>query len=349
MSNITLSNATQQNLLSLQSINSQMDTTQNALATGLKVSNASENAVAYFQAESLDNRASDLTTRKNTIDQGISSVTTATQGISSAISVLQQMQGLLQSASTETATQRAASAVSFNTLAVQLNQLLGDSSYQGLNLVNSSASNLTLQFSQSTTSVLKIAGQNLLMSMLTSKIDKASVSKVAWTGSHVSGGGHSAGSKYSAYQQYSGSSHSAGSHHSAGSGTSNYKVTVKTITSFNKASVMATALAGAKFSTAVSTGKTSAFQTAYNSVNSAIATLQAAAQNLGSNVSFLQTRLAFTDQYITTLQGGASKLTVADLNAESTNLVTLQTRQQLAIESLSIATQAQQNVLRLFH
>jgi flagellin-like hook-associated protein FlgL len=39
---------------------------------------------------------------------------------------------------------------------------------------------------------------------------------------------------------------------------------------------------------------------------------------------------------------------VADVNLESTNLVTLQTRQQLALQSLSIATQSEQAVLRLF-
>ena len=76
---------------------------------------------------------------------------------------------------------------------------------------------------------------------------------------------------------------------------------------------------------------------------------QAAAQSLGTNVNFLQTRMSFTQQYITTLQGGASDLTVADVNQESTNLVTLQTRQQLALQSLSIATQSEQAVLRLFH
>ena len=41
-------------------------------------------------------------------------------------------------------------------------------------------------------------------------------------------------------------------------------------------------------------------------------------------------------------------LTVADVNQEPTNLVTLQTRQQLAIQSLSIATESEQAVLRLF-
>ena len=93
----------------------------------------------------------------------------------------------------------------------------------------------------------------------------------------------------------------------------------------------------------------SKFDDVYTALRTAISTFQAAAQTLGSNVSFLQTRLSFTEQYITTLQGGANKLTVADVNQESTNLVTLQTRQQLAIQSLSIATQSEQAVLRLFH
>jgi flagellin-like hook-associated protein FlgL len=40
---------------------------------------------------------------------------------------------------------------------------------------------------------------------------------------------------------------------------------------------------------------------------------------------------------------------VADVNQESTNLVTLQTRQSLALQSLSIATSSEQAVLKLFH
>ena len=78
-------------------------------------------------------------------------------------------------------------------------------------------------------------------------------------------------------------------------------------------------------------------------------TAQSAAQSLGGNVTFLQTRLDFSSQYISTLQGGSDKLILADVNQESTNLVTLQTRQQLSIQSLSIATQSEQAVLRLFH
>jgi flagellin len=286
MTNIVLGTATQQNLLALQNINTQLGTTQNALASGLKVSSAIDDAVKYFESQSLDNRANDLSTRKDAIDQGVSSVTAATQGIQSAITILQQLQGLVQSAKTETTAQRSAAGTQFGTLAKQLNQLLNDSSYQGLNLINSTGSNLKLQFSQSTASTFSIVGQNLLVS--------------------------------------------------------------KSFTAGVLASKLATTFAGSHGFSGVS-NSTSKFDLIYAALNNTISKFQAAAQTLGSNVSFLQTRLTFTEQYITTLQGGASKLTVADVNEESTNLVTLQTRQQLAIQSLSIATQSEQSVLRLFH
>ena len=43
-----------------------------------------------------------------------------------------------------------------------------------------------------------------------------------------------------------------------------------------------------------------------------------------------------------------SKLTLADTNEESASLLALQTRQQLSTTALSLASQADQNVLRLF-
>jgi len=286
MSSIVLGTATQQNLLALQNINTNLATTQGHLATGLKVASAIDDAVKFFQSQSLNNRAGDLAIRKDAIDQGISSLTAATNAAQSAVSVLQQLQGILNTAKTETAAQRSSATTQFNTLAKQLNTLLNDASYQGLNLVNSSKTSLSLQFSNSTASTLKIAGQNLLYSVILTAL-----------------GG--------------------------------------------KASVAASAIAGgAKFS--VVSGLTSKFDTAFQSLQNAITKVQAAAQSIGGNVTFLQTRLDFTSQYIVTLQGGASKLTVADVNQESTNLVTLQTRQSLAIQSLSIATQSEQAVLRLF-
>jgi flagellin len=285
-SNIVLGLGTRQNLLSLQQINQNMTTAQNHLATGLKVSSAIDDAVKFFQSQSLVNRANDISLRKDSIDQGISSLTTATNAVQSVVTTLNQLQGLINSAKSETNAQRKSTAASFNTLATQLNNLVNDASYQGLNLVNSSTSALNLQFSIASNSTLKIKGNNLLVSVL--------------------------------------------------------------ITTHQKASGLASQIVAIGAWSKVC-ALTSKFDAAFTALQNSVFTAQNTAQTLGGNVTFLQTRLDFSSQYISTLQGGSDKLVVADVNQESTNLVTLQTRQQLSIQSLSIATQSEQAVLRLFH
>jgi len=85
-----------------------------------------------------------------------------------------------------------------------------------------------------------------------------------------------------------------------------------------------------------------------NSLDTALTTLRTKSQTLGANVALLQTRLDFTTSYVNTLQGGADKLTLADLNEEGANLLALQTRQQLGISALFFAGQAEQGILALF-
>ena len=96
----------------------------------------------------------------------------------------------------------------------------------------------------------------------------------------------------------------------------------------------------------------STFTTQINSLvtdlETALKTLRTKAKTLGSNVALLQTRLEFTENYVNTLQTGADKLTLADLNEEGANLLALQTRQQLGIQALAFAGQAEQGILALF-
>jgi flagellin len=87
---------------------------------------------------------------------------------------------------------------------------------------------------------------------------------------------------------------------------------------------------------------------AITAVNSAITTLRTSAATLGSNASVLQTHINFTEDLVKTLEEGSGKLTLADLNEESANLLALQTRQQLAIISLSLAAQSERSILALF-
>ena len=69
---------------------------------------------------------------------------------------------------------------------------------------------------------------------------------------------------------------------------------------------------------------------------------------LGNYYSIVTTRENFTQNLINVLTEGADKLTLADMNEESANMLALQTRQQLAVNSLSLASQASPSILKLF-
>ncbi|MCD7060027.1 flagellin N-terminal helical domain-containing protein [Pelagibacterium xiamenense] len=83
-------------------------------------------------------------------------------------------------------------------------------------------------------------------------------------------------------------------------------------------------------------------------VKSALNEVRSQSSTFGSNLSIVQNRQDFTKNMINTLETGASNLTLADANEEAANLLALQTRQQLSSTALSMASQADQAVLRLF-
>ena len=76
--------------------------------------------------------------------------------------------------------------------------------------------------------------------------------------------------------------------------------------------------------------------------------LRSISSEFGNTYSIIQTRQEFTEALIDVLETGADNLVLADMNEESANYLALQTRQQLAINSLSLASQSAQSVLQLF-
>lgn len=85
-----------------------------------------------------------------------------------------------------------------------------------------------------------------------------------------------------------------------------------------------------------------------SSLQAATDQLRAQASTFGSNLNVVESRQDFTKRMINTLETGAANLTLADTNEEAANLLALQTRQQLSTTALSLASEADQNVLRLF-
>ena len=113
---VTLSSAMRANLLSLQNTAKLMATTQQRLATGKKVNSALDNPTSYFAAQSLTSRAGDLSNLLDGMGQGIQSLTAATQGITAAESVVQQMQSVANSAAQSINASNASTSATLNTI-----------------------------------------------------------------------------------------------------------------------------------------------------------------------------------------------------------------------------------------
>ncbi len=88
--------------------------------------------------------------------------------------------------------------------------------------------------------------------------------------------------------------------------------------------------------------------TSMTQTEAAINTLREQASTFGQNLSVVQTRQDFTESMINILTSGADALTLADMNEEAANMLALQTRQALGTNALSMASQAEQSVLKLF-
>lgn len=174
--NVTLSSSVRSNLLALQRTQSAIDVTNSRLNTGKKVNSVIDDAVAFFSAKALDDRASDFENRKADIDQAISSVNAALTATNAIDSLLKQLKGIVTSAKSATSTERGTLQTQYNTVKSQIDQLVADASYQGLNLVNNSTAKLGVQFSDRSSSRLDITANRLTTLQINSQVGAAVVS-----------------------------------------------------------------------------------------------------------------------------------------------------------------------------
>ncbi|MCK6418082.1 MAG: flagellin [Alphaproteobacteria bacterium] len=98
---IVLTAALRNNLLSLQNTQRLIDQTQIRLATGLKVNSALDGPQAFFTAQSLNDRANDLSRLLDGIGQSIRTIEQANNGINTLTTLVQQAEAVALDAETE--------------------------------------------------------------------------------------------------------------------------------------------------------------------------------------------------------------------------------------------------------
>jgi flagellin len=375
MSDIVLSSGIRANLLSLQDTAASIATTQQRLATGLKVNSALDNPIAFFTASSLNAAAGNLGNLLDAVSNAVQTVQAANNGITSITKLVQSAQALVQQAQ-----QSAASTA------------LVTGSVSGLTTASSfavtSANTITISDGTSTATITSTG--NVTVQQIISAVNGAAGLQInaelsangnllleATGANAITIGGTSTAAEKAQFGLTAGTTAAGSVNATRSSLATQYNQLLAQIDQlsgdagfngvnllagqslqvvFNVARTSSLVLQGVTFNSAGLGISQSAnnFQTntslanASTQLTASLTTLQNQAASFGTNLSVIQIRQSFTSATINTLQTGASNLTLADTNQEGANLLALQTRQSLAETALSLAAQSQNAVLRLF-
>ena len=389
MADISLTASMRSNLLSLQQTQSLMDTTQERLSTGKKVNSAIDNPSSYYVAQSLTNRASDLSALLDSMGQAIQTIKAADEGISTITEFASQAKAIANSARDD-----AVEATVEGTATV-------DKTLSKLDATDKITLTITGPDGAVSTKVATMTEQTTattVQSEIGSKIKAADTAAIASATVDAEGNlvikanegykveiskveGTNLGAEGKVTIGKAASTPVAGANDTAEASRKKLAAQFDNILGqidkvANDASYKGVNLlqgndlkvvfnedrtsdlivegkdassAGLKIAKAANDWKTdNDIELSITQIEAAVNTLRTMSSEFGNNYSIVQSRETFTENLINVLEEGSDKLTLADMNEESANMLALQTRQQLAINSLSLASQAAQSVLKLF-
>ncbi len=388
MSDITLTGGIRSNLLSLQNTSSLIEDTQFKLSTGKKVNSALDNAVSFFKAQSLNFRASDLSARKDGIQQGMNVLDAADKGITAILDLVEQAEAKATQAtelSPEFTAQQSAAAGTFTDSSTLLTAALtaGDSVDVKV-IVGTTTATVTLTTGDSGYTIADFVAEvnsglgsgifsfedNTFVSDSTAdlQINVGTEPKLTafFGGFHMTAAAAAEMDADTAstlsglavdYQEILSQIDSLANDASfqgtnlINDGNASNVMSVK----FNEDGSNKLDVQGKDLTTsgdlALSTTNLDSIanaEAAQTAIDNATTELRDAASSFGTKNAILDTRQDFTNNMVNALEKGSGDLVNADMNEESANMLSLQTRQQLGTISLSIANQAEQSVLRLF-
>ena len=387
MAEISLTSAMRANLASLKSTADLMGATQFKLATGNKVNSALDDPSAFFAAQGLNNRASDLTSLLDGMAQSVQAIKAADEGIKGLTSLLEQAKAIAQTAKTDLT----GAALGGNTTGTML--VTADAVDLTNNAGIAAGDQFTIKAGTGPTETITIeAGDGLTdIANKINAIDNFSATIVAGTGADegkntlkisttdasdltmanltntplaVTGWATAVAPAATAdistniaqYDALASSGQIDSFITDTGYRGTNLLNGDTLTTQFNEDNTSSQTITGTALNVAglgldanaSSWTSASNIDASIAKIDTALTTLRNEASRYGNGLSVIQTRQDFTSNLVGVLKDGAGQLTLADKNEEGANLLSLQTSQQLGIQALSMASQANQSVLRLF-
>jgi flagellin-like hook-associated protein FlgL len=387
LSNVLLSSGARSTLLSLSSIQNDMNEIQKRLSTGKKVGSPLDNPTAYFLAASLTSRATTLSGLNDNISLAQNAVTAANNGIAAIQSLLSSAQAIANSALQSP--QSLASVSGDNSAALTAGSVIATTGGSGTRFKAGDV----VTVSDGTTTATYIAANNDTVQAFLDTVNNTANLNV--TASLNSDGQITLSATSNVDVAIGATMNGAGgatlnSVIGLNTGTTSYQVNTirqsmatqfaslrtqidaaaqdasysginllasSTLNvSFNETGTSSMTLNGVSLSSS-SLGVTAAtnnwqldsdITASIDQLESAVTSLQNYSATFGSNSVVMGARADFNHAMITTLQTGADDLTANDPNEDGAMLLALQTRQQIATTALSLLQSSQSSILRLF-
>ena len=293
---------------------------QKQISTGLRVGDASDNAAYWSIATTMRSDTGALGAVSDALNLGSSTLGVATAALNSTLTIMNKLKNDIITAQTP-GTDKTQIETDISALQSSLLSITSAASFNGVNLLNATAvnTNIVSSFSRGTSGSTSVGTISVATANTTLTSATAGSGILSATMAAVTIGGAA-------------TTLSTASQGSAGSGSD--------ATSYN-----ADSLLGFKLTTSTTTSDLAVIQA---NIETAITSITKAGAVLGSTKTNIDNQATFVSSLSDSITSGVGSLVDADMNVASTKLQALQTQQQLGIQSLSIANQNSQLILKLF-
>ena len=328
MTSIMTNSAAMGALATLRSINSDMETTQDRISSGLRVGSAADNAAYWSIATTMRQDKSSLAVVQDTLGLGAGKVDTAYSAMTKAIETVTEIKDKLVAATGASSTDKAKLQSEVSALQAQLKMAADGATFSGANWlsVDTTSGSATQGVADDAKIVSAytrtVAGKPALQT-IDVKVDTLKLYEAFATATAVQDGILDGTRSGSTGVRTVGTTTAVAGVFVA---TDGFAVASLTVVGFNDQQI-------AQMLTVV--------DTATKEMTDAATTLGAAKKRIDIQKSFTQSLMDSFDR-------GIGQLVDADMNTESTRLQALQVQQQLGIQALSIANSNAQTILSLF-
>jgi flagellin-like hook-associated protein FlgL len=339
---------------SMADLQSQIDVANKRLATGKKVNNAIDNATSYFAAKAFSTEATKLNGLIESMSQARQTIDKANKAIDGGVKLLESANALARQASQSTVdSDRANYQAQVADLLNQVARLFSDSGFNGKNLLindTQTGANYSKPVGTASGELGNVGGATA-----------ASASELAvYNGGVLDVQTNTAATDFTAINLRPIDVRLGAAVSTTTAGPPPVTTVIGGLgvaisTAGNETGFTATVGSMSPIAAGSTTGANNwnmanqavveRFRTA---TQAAINTLQGKSAAIATQASVIDVRMAFTKDTARINNDAADNLLVADINEEGANLSSLQTKQQLAVQALSLSNRADQAILRLF-